>query len=86
MSTRFRIASLLFMMTHAVVMGAGIVMVLLVPKLAAQAWTMIPAVVVASGLIAAPVSWRIAGRLNAMLDAERAKAEAARTDLAPTDL
>ncbi len=73
MSTRFRIASLMFMMAHAVVMGAGIVTVLAVPKLAAQAWTLIPVVIVAGALIAAPVSWRIAGRFNAMLEAERAK-------------
>lgn len=76
MSTRFRIASLMFMIAHAVVVGAGIVTVLAVPKLAARAWTLIPVTIVAGALIAAPVSWRIAGRFNAMLDAERERQNA----------
>lgn len=65
MSIRFVIASLVFMMVNAVVFGVGLVAVLTVPSLARHAFDLIPAVVVASFTISAPLSWMIAPRLRA---------------------
>jgi hypothetical protein len=65
MSTRFQIAMLVFMMVNAVVFGVGIVPVLLIPSLANKAFEAIPAVVIASFLVRAPLSWFIAPRLRA---------------------
>ena len=45
MSTRLQIALLIFMMTNAVAFGVGIVLVLMIPALAAHAFEAIPAVV-----------------------------------------
>jgi hypothetical protein len=64
MSTRLRIASLIFMMINAVVFGAGLVTVLLVPALSAAAFGWIPTVVIASFAISAPLAWLIAPRLQ----------------------
>jgi hypothetical protein len=64
MSTRFQIALLIFMMANAVVFGVGIVLVLMIPVLAAYAFEAIPAVVVASLLVSAPASWFIAPTLR----------------------
>jgi hypothetical protein len=63
MSTRFQIAALVFMMTNA--FGIGILPILMIPALADHAFEAIPAVVVASFLISAPLSWLIAPRLRA---------------------
>ena len=57
---RARVAALIFSMVNAVVFGAGLVTVLTVPALAAQAWFWIPAVVVTSFLLAPPVAWLLA--------------------------
>lgn len=65
MSIRFFIASLLFMMVNAVVFGVGLVSVLTLPSLARHAIDLIPAVVVASFVISAPLAWIIAPRLRA---------------------
>jgi len=65
-TTRFQIAAMIFMMVNAVVFGAGIVPVLMIPSLA----NIIPAVVIASFVdrefvVCAPLSWFIAPRLRA---------------------
>jgi len=65
MSTRFQIAAMIFMMVNAVVFCAGIVPVLMIPALANNAFEMIPAVVIASFILSAPLSWFIAPRLRA---------------------
>lgn len=65
MSTRFQIAAMVFMMVNAVVFGVGIVPVLLIPILSDYAFETIPAVVIASFLVSAPLSWFIAPRLRA---------------------
>lgn len=65
MSTRLQIASLIFMVTNAVAFGVGIVPVLLIPALAENAFTLIPAVVIASFVVSAPLAWLIAPRLQA---------------------
>ena len=65
MPTRFQIAAMMFMMVNAVVFGAGIVPVLMIPSLANNAFEMVPAVVIASFILSAPLSWFIAPRLRA---------------------
>jgi len=64
MSTRFRLAALIFGMTNAVLFGAGIVVVLSFPDLLEQAITLIPIVVALSFLLAAPIAWFLAPRLR----------------------
>jgi hypothetical protein len=65
---RFRVAVLIYSMTNAVIFGAGIVTVLNVPTLRANAHIWIPVVVVASLILAAPFAWLIAPRLQARYD------------------
>jgi hypothetical protein len=65
MSIRFQIASMVFMMTNAVIFGVGIVLVLSIPALSRLAFDLIPAVVVASFAISAPLAWVLAPRLRA---------------------
>ena len=65
---RFRIAVLIYSMTNAVIFGVGIVTVLNVPTLRANALIRIPVVVVASLNRAAPLAWLIAPRLQARYD------------------
>jgi hypothetical protein len=55
MSIRFSIAALIFLMVSAVIFGVGIVAVLMTPALAVHAERLIPAVVVASFVVAAPL-------------------------------
>jgi hypothetical protein len=57
---RMRVAALVFSMCNAVVFGIGIVTVLAVPALSAHAFFWIPAVVLTSFVVAAPLSWLIA--------------------------
>lgn len=65
MSTRLQIAALIFMMVNAVAFGIGIVPVLLISSLSNNAFETVPAVVIASFLVSAPLSWFIAPRLRA---------------------
>jgi hypothetical protein len=65
MSIRLQIAAMVFMMVNAVAFCVGIVPVLLIPSLANNGFETIPAVVIASFLISAPLSWFIAPRLRA---------------------
>jgi hypothetical protein len=65
MSIRFQITALVFMMTIAVAFGIGIVPILIIPVLANHAFEAIPAVVLASIMVSAPLSWFIAPRLRA---------------------
>ncbi len=62
---RAQLAALIYTMTNAVLFGVGIVTVLTVPVFSAQAVYAIPAVVVLSSLLAAPVAWFLAPRLRA---------------------
>jgi hypothetical protein len=65
---RLRIAVLIYSMTNAVIFGAGIITVLNVSALSANAYIWIPVVVVASLILAAPIAWLIAPRLQARYD------------------
>ena len=62
---RAQISALIFTMTNAVLFGAGLIAVLLVPALNANAGFWIAMVVAFSLLVAAPVAWLIAPRLRA---------------------
>ncbi len=64
-TTRTRIAILIYSMTNAVLFGIGLLIVLNVPSLAAHAGIGIPVVVVLSLVLAAPIAWLIAPRLRA---------------------
>jgi len=76
LSTRARIAILIYSMTNAVLFGIGIITVLNVPSLTAHLWIAIPVVVVLSFLLAAPIAWIIAPRLRARYWRRREEAEA----------
>lgn len=59
-AARVRVAALVFLMVNAVVFGIGLVTVLSIPALSAHAFLWIPAVVVTSFVLAAPLSWLVA--------------------------
>ena len=65
---RTKIAVLIYSMTNAVIFGAGLITVMTVPALNANAHIWIPVVVVTSFILAAPVAWLIAPRLQARYD------------------
>jgi hypothetical protein len=75
LSTRARIAILIYSMTNAVLFGVGIVTVLNVPSLAAHLWIGIPVVVLLSFLLAVPIAWFIAPRLRVRYWRRREEAE-----------
>jgi predicted phage tail protein len=64
-TTRASIAALIYTMTSAVLFGVGIIAVLTVPALNANAIFLIPAVVIASLILGAPAAWIIAPRMRA---------------------
>ena len=64
-STRMQIAALVFSMTNAVLFGAGLIVVLMVPALNAHAGLWIAIVVAASLILSAPFAWLLAPRLRA---------------------
>ncbi len=64
-AVRTQISMLIFSMTNAVLFGAGLITVLLVPALNADAGVWIAVVVALSLIVAAPFSWLIAPRLRA---------------------
>ena len=75
-STRDRIGLLIYGMTNAVLFGIGLVLVLSIESLAQRLWIAIPVVVVASLVLAWPISWLIAPRLRKPLWRRRQLAEA----------
>ncbi|MBC6718764.1 hypothetical protein H9Q09_21520 [Aurantimonas sp. DM33-3] len=65
MSTRIRIAAVIYGVVNAVIFGTGAVLVLSFPAIS-EAWPyLIPAVVVISFVAAAPIAWVIAPRMRA---------------------
>jgi hypothetical protein len=57
---RLRVAALIYCVVNAVVFGVGVILVVSLPALASHAFFWIPAVVVSSFAISAPLSWFIA--------------------------
>jgi hypothetical protein len=78
---RTQIAILVYAMTNAVLFGAGLVVVLMVPALNASAGLWIALVVATSLIVSAPVAWLIAPRLRARYWRQR---QSAPQLLAPT--
>ncbi|MBB5048792.1 hypothetical protein HNR60_003562 [Rhodopseudomonas rhenobacensis] len=70
-NTRFRVAALIFSMTAAVLFFAGLLTVLLIPALAVRSMELIPIVVIASFVLAAPLAWGLAPRLRARFERRR---------------
>jgi hypothetical protein len=64
-STRVQIAALIYAMTNSVLFGAGLVLVLALPVLNADAGFWISVVVAASLVLSAPIAWWMAPRLRA---------------------
>ena len=57
---RLRVAALIYCMVNAVVFGVGVILVVSLPALMSHAFFWMPAVVVSSFAISAPLSWFIA--------------------------
>jgi uncharacterized protein (DUF983 family) len=57
---RLGVAALVYLMVTAVVFGIGIVSVLMTPALAQHAFLWIPAIIVTSLVLSAPLAWLIA--------------------------
>jgi hypothetical protein len=57
---RARVAALIFSMVNALIFGVGMVAILSIPALAAQASFWIPVVVLASFLLSPPLCWMLA--------------------------
>ncbi|MBP2298228.1 hypothetical protein [Azospirillum picis] len=64
MSTRLRLAILIYGMTQGVVFGIGTLLVLSVPSFSEQAISLMPTVVILSLILAAPIAWYLAPRLR----------------------
>lgn len=62
--TRLAIAALIFMMVQAVLFGIGTVLVLATP-LHELAMQLLPVVIIGSSILAVPLAWLIAPRLQA---------------------
>ena len=57
---RMRVAALIYLIVNAVVFGVGLISVLMTPALAQHAFFWIPAIIVTSFVLSAPLSWYIA--------------------------
>jgi hypothetical protein len=63
-ATHAQIAALTYLMTNGVLFGAGVILVLTWPALNADAGLWISVVVAASFVLAAPIAWWIASRME----------------------
>jgi hypothetical protein len=57
---RLRVAALIYLIVNAVVFGVGLISVLMTPTLAQHAFFWIPAIIVSSFVLSAPLAWFIA--------------------------
>ena len=57
---RLRVSALIYCMVNAVIFGVGVISILSIPALARYSLLLMPAAVVASLAIAAPLAWFIA--------------------------
>ncbi|MCM8733050.1 hypothetical protein TSH100_20285 [Azospirillum sp. TSH100] len=78
MSTRLRLAILIYGMIQGVVFGIGTVLVLAVPSFSEQAMTLMPTVVILSIVLAAPIAWFVAPRLRLRFWQQRERQQAPR--------
>jgi hypothetical protein len=58
--TRLRVAALIYLIVNAVVFGVGLLSVLMTPILVQHAFFWIPAIIVTSFVLSAPLAWFIA--------------------------
>jgi hypothetical protein len=75
MSLRFQIVALIYMMTSVILSALGTVAILLKPRLATHAAQLVPAAIVVSLLIAAPLAWCMALRLITRFSREHSGAD-----------
>ena len=68
---RTRISILIYSMVNAVLFGIGLIIVLLTPRFNTNLFLWIPVVVVVSFLLAVPIAWLVAPRLQARYDRKR---------------
>jgi hypothetical protein len=68
---RRRVAVLIYSMTNAVLFGIGLLIVLLIPPFNAHLGLAIPIVVIVSFVLAVPIAWLVAPRLQARYDRRR---------------
>jgi hypothetical protein len=78
-TTRDRIAILIYSMVNAVLFGIGLLIVLNVPLFAAHLWIGIPVVVLTGLILGGPIAWLIAPRLRARKTQRNAAAEGERS-------
>jgi uncharacterized membrane protein len=78
-TTRDRMAILIYSMVNAVLFGVGLVVVLNVPLFAAHLWITIPVVVLISLILGMPLAWLIAPRLRARKNRRSTAIEAERS-------
>ncbi|PYF02728.1 hypothetical protein BJ122_11065 [Rhodopseudomonas faecalis] len=71
LKTRFGIAALIYAMINAVLFGAGLIILLLVPALATYAMELIPLLVLTSFVVAMPIAWQLAPALLARYERRR---------------
>lgn len=71
MNTRTRLSWLIFGMTNAVLFGVGLVPILTIKSWSDQAGYLIPAVVVASFLLAFPIAWWLVPWMRARYEKRR---------------
>ena len=57
---RLRVAALIYLIVNAVVFGIGLILVLMTPTLVQHAFFWIPAIVVTSFALSAPLAWFLA--------------------------
>ena len=57
---RLRVTALIYLIVNAVVFGVGLILVLMTPTLDQHAFFWIPAIIVTSFALSAPLSWFIA--------------------------
>ena len=65
---RRRIAVLIYSMVNAVLFGTGLLIVLLIPPFNTHLGLWIPIVVIGNFVLAAPIAWLVAPRLQARYD------------------
>jgi len=64
MRKRLFVAALVYLPTNAVLFGIGAITILTIPALNARADVLFPYVVIASFILAAPIAWFLAPRLQ----------------------
>jgi hypothetical protein len=70
-SNRLRVTILIYSMVNAVLFGIGLLIVLVMPRFNTNLFLWIPVVVLLSFMLAVPIAWLVAPRLQARYDTKR---------------